>query len=206
MVPIKVCSIEECESTAIARGWCRKHYGRWHRHGDPLWSSVRPECSEPDCDKPTIARGWCSTHYARFFKAPQAKAKRAAAKEGRVCAFCGVDISTSRNLRAVFCSRKCKERSRIADGRAGQAALRSYYRRSYGLEPEDVEAMRGRGCDICGTPNSDGRWGQLHVDHCHDSGVVRGVLCHQCNVGLGHFKDDPVRLAAAIAYLEAPMT
>lgn len=40
-----------------------------------------------------------------------------------------------------------------------------------------------------------------HIDHCHTSSMVRGVLCSGCNTGLGHFKDDPALLAAAIEYL-----
>lgn len=53
------------------------------------------------------------------------------------------------------------------------------------------------GCRLCGSHKS------LHVDHNHTTGVTRGVLCNLCNVGLGHFREDPGLLRRAIAYLEA---
>lgn len=56
-------------------------------------------------------------------------------------------------------------------------------------------------CDICdGLP--DGRWGELAIDHCHTTGLFRGLLCSSCNRSLGHMSDDVDRLKKAIAYLE----
>jgi Recombination endonuclease VII len=50
-------------------------------------------------------------------------------------------------------------------------------------------------CIICGSPED------LVVDHCHKTNVIRGMLCNNCNRGLGHFKDDPELLEFARMYL-----
>jgi hypothetical protein len=65
------CSIDGCNSEAITRGWCRMHYFRWRRHGDPVTVLVerRPPgttCQEPDCDQPHGSYGWCDMHYTRW--------------------------------------------------------------------------------------------------------------------------------------------
>jgi Recombination endonuclease VII len=40
-----------------------------------------------------------------------------------------------------------------------------------------------------------------HIDHCHDTGKVRGILCLNCNTGIGRFKESEAVMLAAIAYL-----
>lgn len=69
----------------------------------------------------------------------------------------------------------------------------------YGLTLDQYHSMQESQdfcCAICGedleTP---------HIDHCHATQRVRGLLCMVCNLGLGLFRDHPERLAAAIAYL-----
>lgn len=72
-------------------------------------------------------------------------------------------------------------------------------KRKYGIGLEDYEAMfasQSGACKICKSAEED-----LVVDHCHETGIVRGLLCNSCNWGLGNFKDNPDLLDAAKDYL-----
>lgn len=75
----------------------------------------------------------------------------------------------------------------------------SHYIARYGLTLEQVEsgrAAQGHKCLICGkTPK---RW---HIDHCHTTKKIRGMICQQCNIGIGAFRDDRRVLWRAIDYL-----
>lgn len=76
-------------------------------------------------------------------------------------------------------------------------------RRKFGISLEDFERMLEAQdflCRLCQRPPT-GRRPSLHVDHDHATGRVRGLLCQNCNVGLGHFKDSPEILRRAIDYL-----
>jgi len=80
----------------------------------------------------------------------------------------------------------------------------AYHLKRYGLSVEDYEKMaadQNGVCAICGQPER--KKSALSVDHDHETGEVRGLLCDACNRGLGAFRDDPERLGRAIAYLEA---
>ncbi len=71
-----------------------------------------------------------------------------------------------------------------------------------GIDPDLAEeyylAHDGK-CEICGL--ADG-WRDLAMDHCHQSGKIRGMLCANCNRGLGHLKESIPNLEKAIAYLK----
>ena len=78
----------------------------------------------------------------------------------------------------------------------------------YGLSPEQYNAMleaQGYACAICRAtkPGGVGTW---HVDHIHGTDIVRGLLCSNCNLGTGHFRDSPEFLNKAIDYLNGPTT
>lgn len=74
---------------------------------------------------------------------------------------------------------------------------------AYGLTVEEWETMfeaQGRACKCCGSPDPKASNG-WHVDHCHDSKRVRGILCQQCNIMLGCAADDPSILKKGAEYL-----
>ena len=80
---------------------------------------------------------------------------------------------------------------------------RSYLKIRYGITIEQFNETLARQdgcCAICGT--DDPGWGKWHVDHCHETGIVRGLLCHPCNTGMGMLRDSKSLLRKAIAYLE----
>lgn len=66
----------------------------------------------------------------------------------------------------------------------------------------DILKKQGGKCAICGTDRIPKGKKMLFVDHCHKTNKVRGILCHNCNMGLGHFMDNVESLKNAIAYLE----
>jgi hypothetical protein len=89
-------------------------------------------------------------------------------------------------------STRCKA-CRAIEGREG------HLKRQYGITVAERDAMiesQMRICSICLTHPA------VHVDHCHETGRVRGVLCFNCNSGIGKLGDDPDTLRRAIAYLE----
>lgn len=79
---------------------------------------------------------------------------------------------------------------------------RAYHLEStYDLTLEDFNEMMNKQnhtCAIC-HKKEDGK--HLFVDHCHETGEVRGLLCRLCNFGIGHFKNDPDLTSSATRYL-----
>lgn len=81
-------------------------------------------------------------------------------------------------------------------------------KRHYGLSAAQYEAMQeaqNHKCAICGGEESTvirGKVVRMAVDHCHETGKVRELLCRNCNMALGGFKDSIDRLKSAITYLE----
>lgn len=100
--------------------------------------------------------------------------------------------------RGRLCSTHHRQRYPRNKARSRRVNNRQRLRR-YGMTPADKAAMlreQESVCAICGLDVD-----VLCVDHCHSTGIVRGLLCHKCNWGLGMFDDDLDLLAAATSYL-----
>lgn len=76
-------------------------------------------------------------------------------------------------------------------------------KRFYGITIEDFELMLNNQNGVCKICSSDNGGNTLHVDHCHSTGKVRGLLCGKCNTAIGLMNDDIDVLLSAIKYLTA---
>jgi len=88
-------------------------------------------------------------------------------------------------------SKKWKEQNRE---HVKEVRLANFVRNAPYLESiEQAKELYGRKvCEICGRiPDGDGINNRLVIDHCHETNEVRGVLCSNCNVGIGFLLDDP---------------
>lgn len=142
------------------------------------------------------------------------------------CPKCGITkessdfyVNRKRNCLVTYCkpcsavaqaywqrNNKEKVRAITIKRRSRSASQRRF--KLYGIDDDQFKRMlddQDHGCAICGLPetskSSSGMIREIAVDHCHATGIVRGLLCSDCNNGLGHFKDDISRLESAILYL-----
>jgi hypothetical protein len=215
--PRRLCAVEGCSRHTSSRGHCEAHYARLRRTGESGPASIATPspggiCAVDGCGRQHKAQGFCQQHYVRWQKTgdPGPAAIRVVRdtkirdEDGRkLCAACRSWVPVDQFLRS----------KKSADGlhnccypchRAG------VLRRTYGVTMEWYQATlaaQENGCAICGGTSKDGR--MLAVDHDHSccSGgkscgkCARGLLCTNCNTGLGVFGDNAALLATAIDYL-----
>lgn len=107
----------------------------------------------------------------------------------------------------IYYSSSCRKCRYEYIEKPGRAKSRFYRKRnlklSYGITLDvydQMESLQNKKCRICGYEINDGE--VLCVDHNHATGKIRGLLCNNCNTGLGMFKDNPDVLLSAINYLK----
>lgn len=84
-------------------------------------------------------------------------------------------------------------------GRFSGPSRRNHLRRKYGMTPDDYERMYQSQSGLCAICED---WHErLAIDHDHETGKVRALLCDKCNKGLGSFRDNPDHLSVAAQYV-----
>lgn len=173
------------------------------------------QCSVAGCERePPFTRGYCHFHYRRMKNGQQIDfpswIEFRLRKDGtKICKECR-EIKNAKDFYG------CKPRP---DGlmsyckkcwNASTSVKRSYLKQMYGLNLEEynqIYELQGGVCAICRQPETRKLRGtdniySLSVDHNHETGEIRGLLCRGCNSGLGHFQDNIERLQKAVSYLE----
>jgi len=178
------CEVETCETPRRSRNarWCEMHYMRWYRDHPVEDGRLRGGTCH-HCGKPTGSRRryYCSTlcRTRTRIGVPY--------EPHRTCVVCGASIEfDERYNRAGCCSTQCSDTVRLTA--------------SYGMTPDQYRSMyeaQGGACAVCHM-----RTKKLNIDHHHRGGFVRGLLCNQCNLGLGLFQDDSALLRRAADYLD----
>jgi hypothetical protein len=123
-----------------------------------------------------------------------------------VCGDCGIrkpldEFPRNKNLkdgRHTYCKVCHNARGRETIERLYGNSRHYHLKRRYGIGADEFDALveqQGGVCAICGKEAPE------HVDHSHETGEVRGVLCFNCNGGLGQFKDSIELLTNAVTYL-----
>lgn len=139
------------------------------------------------------ARGMCKPCYDRWLKA-----SNPGYRERQLSNTTKWARANPEKMAVIAARRKQKD---AADPTLKERSRERQLKRTYGITQADYDAMlasQNGGCAICGRkPGAR----PLHVDHCHDTGAVRGLLCHQCNWYLGTVEAGPNVLNNLLSYL-----
>jgi len=166
-------------------------------------SRVEDVCKEFGCSVPTVAAA-LRAHGVPARRGPGSVRRAQRINHVKTCSVCDQVKPLDQFYAVGAICRACKATQRLERRRRNPeaeqvVARRGQIARKYGVSTERAtELMEIGTCQICGASPSQRAH---HIDHDHETGVIRGVLCFKCNSGLGCFNDDPALLQAAINYL-----
>lgn len=192
---VRECKDPDCDKPAATRGWCGMHYMRWWTHGDTdTVLGRRPESPDPNL-------WWCNgcrefKPLSEFGAWTDTRCRKTTVRYQSSCKKCqSINQKGNRGARKAADPEGWHLRER-------ESSIRRLYGMS-GIEFDELLASQGGTCanTACGKPHVEERGKRLHVDHDHRTGAVRGLLCNNCNRGIGLLGDDPDRLIGAARYL-----
>lgn len=176
---MKLCSITGCSGKHHCLGLCTKHYQRHSRYGH---TDLPPSRSE------------------QLFK--EGKAYCSCCETTKPLIEFGDDAHTVTGKRR-YCSKCESDKSKTQYTKHIRRVKNRRLKHLFGISIDDYDKMaleQNGTCKICNRTPTSGNL--LSVDHNHATEDIRGLLCQNCNAGLGMFQDDPIILERAIRYLK----
>jgi len=219
------CHTVGCNEPAIAKGLCDKHRKRLERHGhtEPTRSedwgkrekhpAYKAWCGLVRYHRLKIPTEWLNDFWSFVKSIPEKPSEKARAFRPRPSKPWSSDNFYWKEPRTTVEKRADRAAYMREWLRASRAADPDYHKNQdlqklYGITLDwykEQHAKQGGVCAICSKPETaviHGKQVSLAVDHCHDTGKVRALLCTSCNRGIGMLKHNRDLLQKAIAYLE----
>jgi len=137
----------------------------------------------------------------RVYQTPEQKAHYAKLRREQRANRTPEQIKTDKEFRAERWANRTPEQVALNAERHKVYAEKWQHLKRYGVELKETIDKYGTYCNCCGhTPSTGER--QLVTDHCHTTGKVRGRICYNCNVGIGHLGDTLEGAEQAVKYLK----
>jgi len=198
------CSVKGCDKKVFSTGICRSHYDARR------WANM-PPCSVDGCDSKSFQKGLCRVHYRRELESRREYCSVNGCKNKihtlNLCSTHHTRLRSHGTLNKIR-PKNWNGTDQEYEEHHRKSANRSL-KRKYGITLEQYEVMHDEQngvCKICGNPETrknpyTDMPSRMPVDHCHETGKIRGLLCTDCNVGIGKLNDDIKLLEKAIEYL-----
>ena len=140
------CAYDPCDRQAYCKSYCKSHYDRWRRHGDPsiviqVKRGKGAKCTIEKCDNPHLAKGLCNKHYGRHYRGGDAKQRRVRASN----AVCQVILETG----------PCPKKHNAKGYCANHYAAFKRWGDPLGKRPESKKPSKYRSVFKPGHPNAD---------------------------------------------------
>lgn len=174
----KPCGVDACRDPFLARGYCKRHYRRFMKYGDPEYVVPR--------DKKPAKLGNRVCNKCHTEKPLEEFHKNSKSSEGRTR-----ECKTCLNQYRATWNRENAARTKVTRRRN---LVRSKYGDDGLILQHKIEA--GAVCEACGEKRN-----RMAIDHNHKSGAIRGILCSNCNTALGLLAEDFDRFTALMDYL-----
>lgn len=215
------CAAKDCTDYSEKLGYCDRHYRRVKDHGhENKLRVVSRERQHPEYYNwhHLKWRGFLCEEWLDFWvfldavgtrPSPQHRLTRPSLSEVYSPTNYQWFASKSGNTPSFYTDDQQKENTRKRNARREKGHwVGSNLNRSFGITREQYDELlekQNGGCAFCGvkeTVEPSGKTKLLSVDHCHTTGEIRGLLCHNHNALLGFAKDDPEILLKAALYIE----